>query len=109
LETGLHLCRIAAQSVLTAGDAGRAAIYWNLKEGPSVNVRTTETEADPHIVTLDGRDSRFRHLAAVGRQVTPGRGLLLILDRIEAAGGTLDITSAPRHGAHLRARIPLEF
>lgn len=36
-------------------------------------------------------------------------GLMLIRDRLEAAGGSLDITSAPRKGTRLRAVMPLEI
>jgi signal transduction histidine kinase len=36
-------------------------------------------------------------------------GLMLIRDRLEAVGGTLDITSAPQQGTHLRVVIPLEI
>jgi len=34
---------------------------------------------------------------------------MLIRDRLEAVGGTLDITSAPQQGTRLRAIIPLEI
>ena len=36
-------------------------------------------------------------------------GLMLIRDRLEAAGGSLDIASAPRKGTRLRAVLPLEI
>jgi signal transduction histidine kinase len=36
-------------------------------------------------------------------------GLMLIRDRLEAAGGSLDIASAPRNGTRLRAVMPLEI
>jgi signal transduction histidine kinase len=36
-------------------------------------------------------------------------GLMVIRDRLEATGGTLDITSAPQQGTRLRAVIPLEM
>ena len=36
-------------------------------------------------------------------------GLLLVRDRLEAAGGSLDITSAPRKGTRLRAVMPLDI
>lgn len=36
-------------------------------------------------------------------------GLMLSRGRVEAAGGTLDITSAPQQGTRLRAAIPLEI
>jgi len=40
---------------------------------------------------------------------THSHGLMLIRDRLEAVGGTLDITSAPQQGTRLRAIIPLEI
>jgi signal transduction histidine kinase len=36
-------------------------------------------------------------------------GLMLLRDRLEALGGTLDIISAPQQGTHLRAAVPLEI
>jgi signal transduction histidine kinase len=46
--------------------------------------------------------------AALARTSANGLGLMLIRDRLEAAGGTLEIVSAPQHGTCLRAAMPLE-
>ena len=51
----------------------------------------------------------FDVAATLGRNANHSLGLLLIRDRLEAVGGTLDITSAPQHGTHLRAVVPLEI
>jgi signal transduction histidine kinase len=46
--------------------------------------------------------------AALARSGDHGLGLVLIKDRIEAAGGTLEIASGPEQGTRLLAVVPLE-
>jgi signal transduction histidine kinase len=50
----------------------------------------------------------FDVAATLGRDTNRGLGLVLIRARLEAIGGTLDITSAPQQGTRLHAAIPLE-
>jgi signal transduction histidine kinase len=47
-------------------------------------------------------------VAALARDGAQSFGLMQIRDRLEAAGGTLDIASAPQQGTRLLAAIPLE-
>jgi len=48
-------------------------------------------------------------VAALARTTNPGLGLMLVRKRLEAIGGTLQITSAPQRGTRLSAVIPLEI
>jgi signal transduction histidine kinase len=48
-------------------------------------------------------------VAALARHTNRGLGLMLLRGRLEAIGGTLDITSAPQQGTRLSAVIPVEI
>jgi signal transduction histidine kinase len=51
----------------------------------------------------------FDVAATLARNGEANLGLKMIRDRVEAAGGTLEITSNPRQGTCLHAVIPLEI
>jgi signal transduction histidine kinase len=51
----------------------------------------------------------FDVAATLGADAHRMSALLLVRDRVEAAGATLDITATPQRGTHVRAVIPLEF
>jgi signal transduction histidine kinase len=51
----------------------------------------------------------FDVVATLARTGSQSLGLLLIRDRVEAAGGTLAIASAPQQGTRLQAVIPLDL
>jgi signal transduction histidine kinase len=44
-----------------------------------------------------------------GAEPAGGSGLVGIRDRVEALGGSIEITSPPRHGTHIVVRFPLEL
>ena len=85
---GYHLCAEAIDNAGRHAQAARMTV-------------AVEREADALRVEIadDG---------VGGASLEPGAGLLRVLDRVEALGGTLEIDSPPGKGTRLRATIPIE-
>lgn len=64
---------------------------------------SVEIRLDAQTLVIDVRDD-----GAGGANPARGTGLTGLLDRVEASGGTLTITSAPPIGTTLHATVPLE-
>ncbi|HEY6890719.1 MAG TPA: ATP-binding protein, partial [Solirubrobacter sp.] len=63
---------------------------------------TVEVTVQGHALSIDVRDD-----GAGGADARHGTGLTGLLDRIEAANGTLTVSSPPGHGTALHATLPL--
>jgi two-component system, NarL family, sensor kinase len=61
------------------------------------------------VCTISDDGVGFDVEAVVARTADHGLGLMLTRGRLEAIGGTLDVTSAPQHGTRLCAVIPVEI
>ena len=70
---------------------------------------TIAHEGSRLLCTICDDGAGFDVAAMLAQNVDSGVGLMLIRDRCEALGGTLDITSAPQQGTRLRATIPLDI
>jgi signal transduction histidine kinase len=73
------------------------------KHAAGTNVAVRLMEADGHLV-FSVRDDGSGFNPAESR---PGSGLGNMVDRVAALGGTLEVTSAPSRGTHVRGRVPL--
>lgn len=91
--------RLVQTALANVGEHSRAA-------SASITIRREDSRLSCAI-SDDG--AGFDVAATLGDYADRASGLLLMRDRVEAAGATLDITSAPGHGTHLCALIPLEF
>jgi signal transduction histidine kinase len=60
------------------------------------------------LCTVRDDGAGFDVAATLAHNADPRLGLMLVRARLEAAGGTLDITSTPQLGTRLSAVIPLE-
>jgi signal transduction histidine kinase len=60
-----------------------------------------EIEADATTVRISIRDDGIG-----GADATRGSGLIGLHDRVEALGGTIDVTSPPGHGTAMLVEIP---
>jgi signal transduction histidine kinase len=78
------------------------AIQNAMKHAGAATVRV-EVDARPEELVLTVIDDGVGFEPAME---TPGTGLANMRDRVDSAGGTLEITSAPGHGARLRAVLP---
>lgn len=91
VEAAAYFCCLEAIQN-SAKHAGTSAVRVEVDAGPealTVTVTDTGTGFDPD-------------------QVTSGTGLVNIRDRLDAAGGTLEVASAPAKGTRLRAVIPAQ-
>jgi signal transduction histidine kinase len=70
---------------------------------------TLAREGTRIVCTVSDDGVGFDVPGTVARTPNGGLGLRLIQGRLEALGGTLEITSAPQHGTRLRAAIPAEI
>lgn len=99
--------------------AAAAAIAYRLVHAALANVGDHSGAASASITiacdgarlscTISDDGAGFDVATASGSDADRISSLRLTRDRLEAAGATLDITSAPGHGTHLRAVIPLEI
>jgi signal transduction histidine kinase len=60
-----------------------------------------EVKVDDAVVDVSVSDD-----GSGGADPDRGSGMIGLTDRVEALGGTVETTSPPAHGTHLRARIP---
>jgi signal transduction histidine kinase len=76
-----------------------------VKHAGATNVDVTVRDGDDELVEIVVRDDGqgFDAAAAVASE---GFGLLGMRERIALVGGTLSVTSAPGHGAEIKASIP---
>jgi signal transduction histidine kinase len=78
------------------------------KHAGATQVRIEVRELDDEIVTTIEDDGVGFDIASLGRTGFPRFGLATMRERAEAAGGTFDIMSTPRHGTRLEIRLPTE-
>jgi signal transduction histidine kinase len=91
-------------------EAVEVAAYYLVSEA----LTNTAKYADASVVSvdLDAADSTFRLAirddGVGGADPSRGSGLVGLRDRVEALGGTLEVTSSPGSGTTLLANIPLD-